>query len=160
MEKKPIHAVVADMVMAERYAEVNDVARALAQKFFPGPLTLILKKKEGVETGVPAQTGIARGIPTFGIRIPGDTFCLALAREFGHPFTTTSANVSGLKPARSIDTIIEQLGERAQMIDLAIDAGELPERKPSTVVDVYGGHALILREGAISSQNIDEIANR
>ena len=150
-EQKPIHAVVADMAMAERYAGVNNVARSLAQKFLPGPLTLILKKKEGIETG------IARDMSTFGIRIPDNVFCLDLAREFGKPFTTTSANASGVSPKRTIDDIIEQLGDHAQMIDLAIDAGELSERLPSTIVDVSDGTAIILREGAISAKDIDKI---
>jgi len=150
-QQKPIHAVVADMAMTAAYAEVNNAARSLAQKFFPGPLTLILKKKGGIETG------IARGMSTFGIRIPDNTFCIDLAREFGKPFTTTSANASGVAPKRSVDEIIEQLGDNAQMIDLAIDAGELPERAPSTIVDVSDGHMVILREGAIAAQDIDKI---
>lgn len=97
-EQKPIHAVVADMAMAERYAGVNNVARSLAQKFLPGPLTLILKKKEGIETG------IARDMSTFGIRIPDNVFCLDLAREFGKPFTTTSANASGVSQSEPSTT--------------------------------------------------------
>ncbi len=68
-EKKPIHAIVADMQMAERYGYVDGAARMLAERFLPGPLTLILKKKEGIETG------IAKGIDTFGIRIPDNAFC-------------------------------------------------------------------------------------
>ena len=93
---------------------------------------------------------------TLGLRIPDNTFCLALAHAFGKPFTTTSANVSGIAPKRSVDDVIEQLGDHAQMIDLAIDAGELPERQPSTIVDVSGDPMVILREGAISAQDIDK----
>ena len=152
-EKKPIHAIVADMTMAERYGEVNDLALKLAKTFLPGPLTLILKKKEGIETG------IARGIGTFGIRIPGNTFCVELAHAFGHPYTTTSANVSGVAPGRSVDDIIDQFEERAKLIDLAIDAGKLPQLKPSTIVDVSGDRMVILREGAIAAQDFDEIAH-
>src|SRR3989344_4477264 len=55
-ERKPIHAIVADIKMIEKYAEVPDMARMLAKEFLPGPLTLILKKKAGI------KTGIARGI--------------------------------------------------------------------------------------------------
>lgn len=147
-EKKPMHAVVADMAMAEQYGVMNGTAIHLAEKFLPGPLTLILKKKEGIDTG------IARGIDTFGIRIPDNKFCLELAREFGKPFTTTSANASGLPSLRAVDEIIEQLGDRTTMIDLVIDAGELPERLPSTIVDVSGDTVAILREGAIAAKDI------
>ena len=145
---KPMHAIVADVAMAERYAEVDDRARTLAEKFLPGPLTLILEKKPSV------ATGIGRGMDTIGIRIPDDAFCRALARVFDAPITTTSANKSGLSTARRVDKILEQLGERAQKIDLIIDAGELSESKPSTIVDLTGPKPLILREGAISSSEI------
>lgn len=145
--RKPIHCIVADMVMAERYAEVSDVARTLAQKFLPGPLTLVLPKKPEV-TG-----GIASDAATLGIRIPANEFCLALAREAG-PYTTTSANKSGAPSARRIDDILAQLGPAADMIDLVIDAGELPESLPSTVVDLTGGLPKVRREGAISASEI------
>ncbi|OGG59899.1 threonylcarbamoyl-AMP synthase [Candidatus Kaiserbacteria bacterium RIFCSPHIGHO2_01_FULL_56_24] len=142
-EKKPIHAIVADIEMAAKYGEINEIAFALACAYMPGPLTLILKKKAGVDTG------IAKGIDTIGIRIPNDAFCLALAKEFGRPITTTSANKAGVQPERSVTGIMEQLGDNARLIDLAIDGGELPERLPSTVVDVSNGEIRILREGAI-----------
>jgi L-threonylcarbamoyladenylate synthase len=138
-EKKPMHAVVADMAMVEQYGVMNGTAIHLAEKFLPGPLTLILKKKEGIDTG------IASGIDTFGIRIP---------RAFGRPFTTTSANISALASKQTVDEIIEQLGDRTAMIDLVIDAGELPERLPSTIVDVSGDTVAILREGAIAAKDI------
>lgn len=146
---KPIHCIVADMEMAQRYAEVTPLAVSLAWRFLPGALTLILKKKPG--TG----SGIARGIDTIGIRIPLNDFCRALARRFGKPYTTTSANVSGAAPGRSVDDILEQLGERGRLIDLVIDAGELPLRLPSTVVDASSGQLLMLREGAIPVRDID-----
>ncbi len=146
-EKKPIHCVVADMGMAATYAEVNETARNLAEKFLPGPLTLVLKKKTGLDSG------IARNIPTIGIRMPYDEFCLALAGSFG-PYTTTSANIAGGANQRSVTDILEQLGQRASMIGLVIDAGELPERKPSTVVDVSAGTVEFIREGAISAAEL------
>jgi len=146
--KKPMHCVVGDLTMAERYVELNERARALAEKFFPGALTLILKKKEGNDSG------IAAGMTTIGIRIPNNAFCSALAREFGRPYTTTSANVSGAPAARRIDEILAQIGADAQKIDLIVDAGELPESKPSTVVDLSGAEPRILREGAISVAEI------
>lgn len=146
-EKKPIHCVVADLKMVETYADVNDAARKLAQQFLPGPLTLVLKKKTNVDFG------IARGIETVGIRIPDNEFCLDLAKKFG-PYTTTSANVASAQSERTVEKILEQLGERASIIDLAVDAGELPERKASTVVDASSGAARVLREGAIPAEDV------
>lgn len=147
-EKKPIHAIVSDLAMAEKYAEVTDDARLLAERLPHGQVTFILHKKAGVDTG------IAKGIQTFGFRIPANDFCIRMIRESGKPVTATSANVSGQKPERSVENIFNQLGDAARDIDLIIDAGELPERQPSTVVDLSGAEPVILREGAISAAEI------
>lgn len=145
---KPIHAIVADVEMAAKYGVVDEKAFALACAYMPGPLTLILKKKKGIDTG------IGKGMETFGIRIPDHPFCLDLARAFDGAFTTTSANAAGIAPERSVEKILEQFGDNAHKIDLMIDAGELPERLPSTIVDVSSGTAKVLREGAIPSSEI------
>jgi len=161
-EKKPTHCIVADTEMAEKYAEVTADARLLFERLLPGGLTIILKKKAGVEGG------IARGIATIGIRIPKNEFCLQLARAFGKPFTATSANLAGREHERNVDSILEQLSHssisrpteqsfgRVQKtrIDLIIDAGELPASPPSTVVDLSGEEPMILREGVIPSADI------
>lgn len=150
-EKKPIHCVVSSIDEVESYAEVNDFARRLARKFLPGPLTLILHKKQNIDSG------IAKGITTFGIRIPQNEFCLGLAKAFG-PYTTTSANLASAANLRSVPEILAQLGEQADLIDLVIDAGELPVRDPSTVVDVSTGEFKIVREGAVTLAEIQSAA--
>ncbi len=147
-EEKPVHSIVADLEMAERYADVSAAARKLAERFLPGPLTLLLQKKDSVPDFA------LRGSDLFGIRIPENEFCLALARAFDAPYTTTSANKSGLKPERNVDAILEQLGEAGNSIDLIIDAGELPERAPSSVVEARGEKAILVREGAISKEEL------
>jgi L-threonylcarbamoyladenylate synthase len=147
-EKKPMHCIVADIEAAQQYAEVSDDARLLAQQFFPGALTLIMKKKSAV------AGGIARGMTTLGIRVPKNDFCLTLARAYTRPFTATSANMSGHESPRSVDAILAQLGPLADAIDLIIDAGELTTVKPSTVVDLSSVEPYILREGAIDVADI------
>lgn len=149
-EKKPIHCIVPDIEAAEAYVEVNELARKLAEKFLPGPLTLVLKKNANIDSG------IAKNIETIGIRIPRNDFCIQLAAAFG-PYTTTSANLAGAADQRKVEDILAQLGERASLIDLVIDAGELPKRQPSTVVDVSSGQLNMLREGAIPASEIGEI---
>ena len=135
--------------MANRYGEVNEKAFALMCAFMPGPLSLILKKKEGIDTG------IGKGIDTFCIRIPDNRFCLELAKAFGQPYTTTSANLAGAATGRSVEEILAQLGEKATLIDLVIDVGELPAKAPSTIVDVSSSEAVVVREGAIPKSAID-----
>ena len=162
-ERRPIHCIVADIAMMEKYAEVSDMARLLAREFLPGALTLILKKREGIDTG------IARGIGTIGFRIPDSQFCLKLAQKFGRPFTATSANISGRKTELTVKAILGQLSGgishsnvlqnvRMRNITLVVDAGDPPaggaERQSSTVVDLSGKEPIILREGAISDADI------
>lgn len=142
-EKKPLHAIVADVEMANKYGEVNEKAFALACAYLPGPLTLILRKRADIDIAMSA------GRDEFAIRIPDNQFCIELARSFGKPYTTTSANLAGAATGRSVEAILEQLGGKAEMIDLVIDSGELPERKPSTIVNVSSGEIVIEREGAI-----------
>lgn len=150
-EKKPIHAIVEDFEAVQAYAVTHELAEILAREFWPGALTLILKKKPAY------HTGIARGMDTFGVRVPRHTFCHTLARLFGGPYTTTSANKSGEASLRTVEAILEQLGNTAQDIDLVIDAGELPAREPSTVVDVSQEKPIILREGVIPASAIWDV---
>jgi len=140
---KPVSCIVADLTMAEAYVEIPEPARALARRFLPGPLTMILKKKKSI------NTGIARDIDTIAIRIPDHSFCLTLARAYGKPITTTSANRSGEKSELSTDKILAQLGSVASTIDLVIDGGALPESSPSTIVDMSSGEMIIMRQGAL-----------
>ncbi len=155
-EKKPIHAIVSDLGMAEKYAEVSDDARLLADRLPQGQATFILSAKGGSASGGKKKldTGIMRGVETFGFRIPANDLCLQIIREFGGPITATSANRSGVPPERSVGKILEQLGAHAAGIDLVIDAGELPQRQPSTVVDLSRGQPVVVREGAISVSEI------
>lgn len=146
--QKPFHAIVSDLEMASKYAEVNDAARTLAARFLPGPLTLILHKRPDVEIAM------SKGRDEFAIRIPKQDFCLELARTFNNPYTTTSANLSGATTATSVKEILAQLGENASLIDLVIDAGILPACLPSTVVSVVSGYPSVLRQGAIPAASI------
>lgn len=150
-KNKPIHAIVADLDMAREYGELNDIAELLAQHFLPGPLTLVVPKCAGLDTGIFCD------IQTVGIRIPDNAFCTALAREVNRPITTTSANKSNETPQYSITSIVSQLGESSQHIALAIDVGELRASLPSTVVEVSGKNIKILREGAILASEIAKI---
>ncbi len=140
---KPTHCIMSDLEMAARYAVVDDAVRSVAEKYLPGPLTLILRKKLGVEGG------IARGMETIGIRIPENRLCQELARAFGRPITTPSANKAGIEPKLEFENVIADLDA-----DLAIDAGPAPRSKPSTVIDLSSGTPIVLREGAIPAEEI------
>ncbi len=147
-EGKSVHSVVSSTNEAKRYVVVTDAAQKLADKFLPGKLTLIMSRVDVVPS-LPALGG-----GKFGIRIPDNQFCLALARELGTPYTATSANKSGMTPERDVDAILEQLAGAAKNIDLIIDGGTLPKSLPTTVVDTSVDQPHILREGAIPTITI------
>ena len=141
--RKPVHIVVADIVGAERFVELTPLARALAKRFLPGALTLVLKAKDEVPRALTAGQG------TLGIRIPDNRFCIETARALGGGITSTSANVSGQATGRNIEEIFSLFPKGFEGIDLVVDGGELPPSLPSSVVDARGAAPIILREGAI-----------
>ncbi|MDE1966223.1 MAG: threonylcarbamoyl-AMP synthase [Patescibacteria group bacterium] len=145
---KPVLILVEDIASMGKYAVMNETANRLAVRFLPGALTLVLPAKDTLPKGFAADDG------TVGIRVPNDPFCLALAREFGGPFTSTSANVAGEETRVSVDGILAQFGERAKGITLAIDAGKRGSGKPSTVVSCVSDVPVVLREGALSASEL------
>ena len=160
-EGKPVHAIVSDIAMAGKYGEISDAARVFAEKLPRGQVTFVVRKKTGMDTG------ISKDIPTFGFRIPDNAFCIEMLHAFGGPITATSANRAGEVPQCSVDAIMAQLEEHSNVlqnvgtwnIDLIVDAGELPARKPSSVVDVSGTAPVILREGAVSRNEIEAVVS-
>jgi len=126
--------------------EVSSAASVLMDTFWPGPLTLILPARETISDYITA------GTHTVAVRIPGESFALRLAQTAHFPITATSANLSGLPPARDIETILGYFGDR---IDLIIDAGTTPGGLPSTIVDVRGADLKVLREGVIGRKSLE-----
>lgn len=111
------------------------VLEQLGQKFWPGPLTLVVKNNENWH----------------GYRIPNHPVALALLREVGELLMVTSANLSGQPPACTGREATEALGNR---VDLVLDAGEITGGVPSSVVRIDAGRLSMLREGALSEVEI------
>lgn len=143
----PIHVVVSSIKEAEKYVFLNENAKLLAKEFLPGPLTLVLQKKEIIPDILTAN------LKTLGIRIPNNKICLMLAKESGVPLTATSANLTTKEATYSVAEIKEQFGKKISEVDLILDAGELPRTPVSTIVDLTGD-VKILREGPISVKDI------
>ncbi|MES2668662.1 MAG: L-threonylcarbamoyladenylate synthase [Patescibacteria group bacterium] len=146
-KKKPISVIVPDTGSIKDYAQMNETAERLAEKFLPGALTLVMKATRRI----PAELTLNGAV---GIRIPDDPFCLALAKAFTKPFTATSANRSGRETPDTVAGVIDQFGHLASGIALAIDDGDRKGRKPSTVVTTVDGEAHIMREGAITREEL------
>ncbi len=112
----------------------------LTERFWPGPLTLVLPSIPDLPPEITAGTG------TIGIRVPGPSPALNLAREYGGPLTATSANLSGKAPPRSAGGIDRKIMEG---VDLVVDGGVTPGEKPSTVLDLTTYPPRIIRPGTL-----------
>jgi L-threonylcarbamoyladenylate synthase len=140
--------LLADFAQLETVAiSIPTSARLLAERFWPGPLTLVLLKPDSVPDIV------SGGNKTVAIRIPDHTIPTALARGIGTAIIGTSANLSGKPSALTAEEVRNQLGNR---VDFIIE-GECPGGRESTVVDLSGETPVILREGAISREELEQV---
>jgi L-threonylcarbamoyladenylate synthase len=139
--------LIADVKQLTVLAEpIPEIARFLARRFWPGGLTLVLPKKDSVPAYVASR-------PTIAVRIPNHPVCLALIQHLGNPLIGTSANISGQPPALTAEEVRQQLGEE---IDLIVNGGKCPGGKESTIIDITHEPPIILRQGIISSHEIDK----
>jgi L-threonylcarbamoyladenylate synthase len=143
----PLICHMADLAMAERYAEFDPVSRRLAESFWPGPLTLILPLREDCEIHPLATAGLA----TVGIRVPRG-FAADLIRLFDRPLAAPSANTSGQVSPTSATHVAEDLGHKLQLI---LDGGAAPVGVESTIVRVEDGRIRLLRPGGVSVDDIE-----
>ncbi len=128
-------------------ARVSPAAHILAKNFWPGPLTLIFKKRGSVSK---ILTG---GASTVAVRCTSHPVARSLILALGRPITAPSANISGHAAPRTARAAIKDLRLQAG-IQLALDAGRSPRALPSTIVDVSEKIPRILREGAIARTHI------
>jgi len=143
-EGKPVAVAVSNLAMAEEYVFLSAAARALAKKYLPGPLTLVCQSKHKTDPRLESGEG------TLGIRVPNTPLVLAIIAALGKPITTTSANISGgASPYSRFSWEKETPQERQALVDLFLDAGNLPFSPPSTVIDVSSKEIKIIRQGAI-----------
>jgi L-threonylcarbamoyladenylate synthase len=124
-------------------AGMNEMAMRLAQRFWPGPLTLVVE-------GHPSLPANLSPRPTVGVRMPDHPVALTLLRRAG-PLAVTSANLSGAPNANTAQEVLAQLGGRVALI---LDGGKTPGGLPSTVLDCTGPQPVILRLGPITLEQI------
>lgn len=139
---KPFSIAVSDKKMAEEFVELNETAKRLYKLFLPGPMTIISKGKHKVADGIESENG------TLGIRMPKHLFTENLIRTLNSPIVATSANAIYKRRPYKVDDILVDLTEtQKRLIDLVIDAGELPHNEPSTVVDTVMDDPIVIRQG-------------
>lgn len=119
---------------------LSPIAARLADRAWPGPLTLVVAAPRTLASGVTGGTG------TVGVRVPNHDVARAIARIAARPITATSANVSGEPATDDADCVERTLGDRIEML---IDVGRTAGGPPSTIVDVTGDTPRLVRAGAI-----------
>ena len=143
--------LVRDFTDIERYAEVSSKAVKIAERFLPGPLTLILPLNADTITAHNLD------IQTVGFRISSDPYARKLIAnfmsEYNAPLTCTSANVSGMPTLATPQEIFVQFAERVSMIDTILDGGPR-QGVASTVVSVIHNECKIIRQGTITELDI------
>lgn len=147
----PLIVHVADLETAEALAEFNDAARKLAAAFWPGPLTLVLPRREN--SGI--SDLVTAGLPSVAIRVPGHPVARALLELSGLPLAAPSANRSGHVSPTTADHVAEDL---AESVDLILDAGPCPVGIESTVLafcEDENEPPVLLRPGSITPDNIE-----
>ena len=146
---KPISLLVNNIEMVEKIAKnITEVEYKLMERFFPGPLTIILEKRDIVPDILTSNTN------TIGIRMPSGEIAKKLIEFAGVPIATSSSNISG-KPSGTNITDIKKDFEGK--VDCFIDNGESELGIPSTVIRIIDNIPHILRQGTISEEEIRKI---
>ena len=136
---KPMPVLVKDLADAGNLAYITDRARRIAEKFWPGPLTLILRSREVIPTILAPEGRV-------GVRSPKHPICLDLLGLCSGALIGTSANLSGRPPATTAPEALKELGDR---VDMILDGGRAPLGVASTVIDLTQPKVTILREGPL-----------
>jgi tRNA threonylcarbamoyl adenosine modification protein (Sua5/YciO/YrdC/YwlC family) len=151
---KPLSLLIEDEDQAEELArplppEFYDLAR----RFWPGPLTIIVRAASRLPLKVTANTG------NVALRVPAAAIPLAVVKQAGIPITATSANLSGASECTTAVAVRDQLQDR---ISIIIDGGDSPRDVASTIVDLSGdqGRWRVLREGAIPAEEITKLLSQ
>ena len=131
-----------DIKMVSEIAEMDERVTELLNRFWPGPLSAVLKARESIDPLLAPQGRVA-------VRISSNAMACALIREVG-PITSTSANISEKPPAQTTGDITSQELE----IDGILDGGKTPGGKPSTLIDLTVWPPVCLRDGAIPFETI------
>ena len=157
IKNRPLHNPliihVAKLEQAKKIGIFNNIAKKLAEAFWPGPLTLLVEKKKNNRI-VSAATS---NLESMAIRIPSNPIALEILNIFGKPIAAPSANLSGTVSSTNAMHVLNDFGDK---IDLIIDNGDCEYGIESTIIDVRSNKVKILREGSITKENIFNCLNQ
>jgi L-threonylcarbamoyladenylate synthase len=145
----PLIVHVPDVARAEEHAVFDVRAEELATRFWPGPLTMVLKRRPDSRI----SDLVSAGLDSIAIRVPAHPVARALLAAAGRPIAAPSANRSGRISSTTAIHVAEELGER---VDLILASGKSQLGLESTIVDLTGPQAVLLRSGAVTVEEIEE----
>lgn len=148
----PLISHIADFDALPEYVETDGRSLALARRFWPGPLTLVLKRK-GQYAGVDLACS---GLPTATVRMPAHPVAAALIRQSGVPIVAPSANLFKSVSPTTAQHVYDGLGEN---VDMILDGGACKVGVESTILDVTGKEAVMLRAGGTTLEEIEDFLN-
>lgn len=146
----PLIVHVPDLEAAEAVAVFDARARHLAESRWPGPLTLVLKRRPDT----PVSLLVSAGLDTVAVRVPGHPVARRLLRAADRPVAAPSANRSGAVSPTTPQHVLESLGERVPLI---LAAGRCPVGVESTVLDLSGEHPVLLRPGGVLREDLEQL---
>jgi len=150
-ETKPVPIIVRDIEMAKRLAFIDKKQEKILESVWPGQVTVVLEKR-GIVPDV-----LTAGKRTIGLRIADCEFTKLLMENLNEPITATSANFSGEPSLISSADVIRVFSKSHPCPDLILDAGDLPESPPSTVLDLTSQNPRITRVGPINKKDLMEM---
>lgn len=152
IKKRPIEKAIALTLSNPsdigKYAYLEESKKRLLESLLPGPVTAVLEAAAGVHITAVSKEG------TIGIRIPDYSFTLKVISSLSKPLLSTSANISGEEAPADFKKINASIIEK---VDIAVGAGQSPLGVPSTVVDLRGEKPVVIREGAVSAEELGEV---
>jgi L-threonylcarbamoyladenylate synthase len=152
LSKKALSLLLADVEdMEPLCGEVPATAKLLAERFWPGPVTLVLRRSPAF------QSAALGGGDSVALRVPDHPFLRELIRALGEPITGTSANRSGRPSCRTAGEVERELGDA---VDLIIDGGRSRAGRESTVIDITEDIPRMLREGVVSRWEVERAIGR
>lgn len=145
----PLISHIADFDALPEYVEADQRVWALARRFWPGPLTMVLKRR-GSHAGVDLACS---GLPTATVRMPDHPVAAALIRQSGVPIVAPSANLFKSVSPTTAQHVYDGLGDQ---VDMILDGGSCPVGVESTILDVTGATVVILRAGGTTREDVED----
>jgi L-threonylcarbamoyladenylate synthase len=151
--KSPVHVIFPDISSAKKAVYIGPLAKKLMKKWWPGPLTLVLRLKKNALNRLCWKI-LSASTKKLGLRCPKDHASLRLSKELKRPITATSANKSGMPACYSVKEVQKQFSSSITKPDYYLDGGRLKKIKPSTVVAIDSNKLLLIREGPVDFSEI------